>query len=98
VEDGFRSRVIAPDQLTGQDRACWATWAGQSSGLAKAFLTVPYVQAAARGGSHLQKPVTGGVHLSHLRSARVDVFEYIERFYNPKRRNSTLGYLKPHGV
>jgi putative transposase len=27
--------------------------------------------------------------------ARVDVFEYIERFYNPRRRHSTLGYLSP---
>lgn len=25
--------------------------------------------------------------------ARVDVFDYIERFYNPRRRHSTLGYL-----
>jgi putative transposase len=24
-----------------------------------------------------------------------DVFEYIERFYNPKRRHSTLGYHSP---
>jgi hypothetical protein len=27
--------------------------------------------------------------------ARVDVFDYIERFYNPKRRHSTIGYLSP---
>ncbi|MGY6644050.1 MAG: IS3 family transposase [Salinarimonas sp.] len=27
--------------------------------------------------------------------ARVDVFDYIERFYNPRRRHSTLGYLSP---
>jgi len=27
--------------------------------------------------------------------ARSDVFDYIERFYNPKRRHSTLGYLSP---
>lgn len=25
--------------------------------------------------------------------ARADAFDYIERFYNPKRRHSTLGYL-----
>lgn len=24
-----------------------------------------------------------------------DVFDYIERFYNPRRRHSTLGYLSP---
>lgn len=27
--------------------------------------------------------------------ARADVFDYIERFYNPQRRHSTLGYLSP---
>lgn len=27
--------------------------------------------------------------------AKVDVFDYIERFYNPRRRHSTLGYLIP---
>ena len=27
--------------------------------------------------------------------ARMDVFDYIERFYNPTRRHSTLGYLSP---
>lgn len=26
---------------------------------------------------------------------RADVFDYIERFYNPKRRHSTIGYLSP---
>jgi putative transposase len=27
--------------------------------------------------------------------AKADLFDYIERFYNPKRRHSTLGYLSP---
>ena len=27
--------------------------------------------------------------------ARADVFDYIQRFYNPKRRHSTIGYLSP---
>jgi putative transposase len=27
--------------------------------------------------------------------AKADVFDYIERFYNPKRRHSMLGYLSP---
>ncbi len=32
----------------------------------------------------------------HTRAqAKADVFDYIERFYNPKRRHSTLGYLSP---
>ena len=27
--------------------------------------------------------------------ARVDLFDYVERFYNPRRRHSTLGFLSP---
>ncbi|MBN9590205.1 MAG: IS3 family transposase [Alphaproteobacteria bacterium] len=27
--------------------------------------------------------------------ARADVFDYIEHFYNPKRRHSTIGYMSP---
>ena len=29
--------------------------------------------------------------------ARADGFDYIERFYNPRRRHSTLGYMSPMG-
>ena len=28
-------------------------------------------------------------------AARADIFDYIERFYNPTRRHSTLGYVSP---
>ena len=27
--------------------------------------------------------------------AKADVFDYVERFYHPRRRHSTLGYLSP---
>jgi putative transposase len=27
--------------------------------------------------------------------AKADVFDYIEHFYDPKRRHSTLGYVSP---
>jgi putative transposase len=27
--------------------------------------------------------------------AKADVFDYIERFYNSRRRHSTIGYLSP---
>ena len=30
--------------------------------------------------------------------AKADVFDYIERFYNPKRRHSTSGYMSPMEV
>jgi putative transposase len=38
------------------------------------------------------------VHRKVYRSrsqARADVFDFIEVFYNPKRRHSTLGYVSP---
>jgi len=28
-------------------------------------------------------------------TAKADVFDYIERFYNVKRRHSTIGYMSP---
>ena len=28
-------------------------------------------------------------------AAKADVFDYIERFYNAKRRHSTIGYMSP---
>ena len=35
-------------------------------------------------------------HMCRCREqARADVFDYIERFYNPMRRHSTLGYVSP---
>lgn len=34
-----------------------------------------------------------GENIPH--QAKADVFDYIERFYNPTRRHSTLGYLSP---
>ena len=32
---------------------------------------------------------------STRQDARADVFDYIERFYIPRRRHSKLGYLSP---
>ncbi|WP_292442672.1 IS3 family transposase [Methylibium sp.] len=37
----------------------------------------------------------GPQSLSVTRAGRSDVFDYIERFYNPTRRHSTLGYVSP---
>ena len=33
--------------------------------------------------------------LSTRREAELAVFDYIETFYNPRRRHSSLGYLSP---
>ncbi|WP_245419999.1 IS3 family transposase, partial [Phyllobacterium salinisoli] len=40
-------------------------------------------------------PVAGHKVYRTRDHAKADVFDYIERFYNPKRRHSTLGYLSP---
>ncbi len=36
----------------------------------------------------------GKIHRTRA-EAKVDVFDYIERFYNSKRRPLTLGYVSP---
>ena len=38
------------------------------------------------------------VHRKEYRTreqAKADVFDYVERFYNPYRRHSTIGYVSP---
>ena len=37
----------------------------------------------------------GDVQPEPLGQRVTDVFDYIERFYNPRRRHSTIGYLSP---
>lgn len=41
------------------------------------------------------KPGRIGLHLGHDGQAKADLFDYIECFYNPTRRHSTLGYVSP---
>jgi transposase InsO family protein len=49
--------------------------------------------------SSLKTERTGQKMYRSRDEAKADVFDYIERFYNPKRRHSTIGYLnKPYGV
>ena len=45
--------------------------------------------------SSLKTERTARTHYRTRDAARADVFDYIERFYNPRRRHSTLGYLSP---
>jgi putative transposase len=45
--------------------------------------------------SSLKIERTAGKMYRTRNAARSDVFDYIERFYNPIRRHSTLGYLSP---
>lgn len=45
--------------------------------------------------SSLKTERTAGKTYRSQDAARADVFDYIERFYNPRRRHSTLGYLSP---
>jgi len=45
--------------------------------------------------SSLKTERTSRKHYATRDEARADVFDYVERFYNPRRRHSTLGYLSP---
>ena len=45
--------------------------------------------------STLKTERTAGKTYRTRDQARADVFDYIERFYNPRRRHSTLGYVSP---
>ena len=47
--------------------------------------------------SSLKTERTGNKTYRTRDEARMDVFDYIERFYNSKRRHSTIGYLSPSG-
>jgi len=39
--------------------------------------------------------LTGHRDYQNRSNAKTDIFEYIEAFYNRKRRHSALGYLSP---
>lgn len=43
----------------------------------------------------LKRERVNRTHYASRNAARADIFDYIERFYNPRRRHSTLGYLSP---
>lgn len=45
--------------------------------------------------SSLKTERTGRKTYRSRNHAKAHVFDYIERFYNPTRRHSTLGYLSP---
>ena len=45
--------------------------------------------------SSLKTERTAGTMYRSRDDTKADVFDYIERFYNPKRRHSTIGYLSP---
>src|SRR4249919_837209 len=45
--------------------------------------------------SSLKTERTGHKTYRTRNEARADVFDYIERFYNARRRHSTIGYLSP---
>ena len=45
--------------------------------------------------SSLKTERTGRQNYRTRDEAKADVFDYIERFYNTKRRHSTIGYMSP---
>ena len=48
-----------------------------------------------RASSPRSRPSGSGRIYRTRAQAKVDMFDYIECFYNPTRRHSTLGYLSP---
>jgi transposase InsO family protein len=38
---------------------------------------------------------TSASQAPHARPGQADVFDYIERFYKPRRRHSTISYISP---
>ena len=47
-----------------------------------------------RNGGRSTERIRGRIYRTRDQ-ARADVFDYIERFYNPRRRHSSIGYLSP---
>jgi putative transposase len=62
---------------------------------AKQTFSEPHNAAIESFFSSLKTERTGRKTYRTRDQARADVFDYIERFYNPKRRHSTIGYLSP---
>jgi putative transposase len=52
-------------------------------------------QHSCRSSSSLKTERTARKTYRTRGEAKADVFDYIERCYNPKRRHSTIGYLSP---
>jgi transposase len=48
-----------------------------------------------RASSRQSKPSVQHASCIPRDEAKADVFDYIERFYNPKRRHSRIGYMTP---
>lgn len=108
VEDALAQAVVRR-QPTGKllhhsDRGCQYTGQPYRSKLTAAGVTT--VSMSRKGNCHdnavaesvFARLKTECVHRTSYRShgeARRDLFDYIEVFYNRKRRHSTLGYLSP---
>lgn len=43
----------------------------------------------------LKTEAVEGAHYQTRQQAKTSIFSYLEGFYNPKRRHSTLGFLSP---
>ena len=45
--------------------------------------------------SRVKAELLEGGTFQNLQDAQTEIFEYIEMYYNPKRRHSALNYLSP---
>ncbi|MBB4003171.1 transposase InsO family protein [Aurantimonas endophytica] len=59
------------------------------------FRVTPSCARPSAGGAHWKIERTARKTYRTRDQAKADVFDYIERFYNPTRRHSTLGHLSP---
>jgi hypothetical protein len=109
VPNGCRA-IPTVDCKTEPEHATWCLPQSMPNSLREAQSARGHWRRSSRHGSLASKhagfsPHRHGGHVSELRTdrktyrtrdeARADVFDYIERFYNSRRRHSTIGYKGP---
>ena len=84
-QDGQHTSEPFRTLLADHGVSCSLSWSGNV-----------WDNAAMKGFSFSLKPERTARKVYRTRDQdRADVFDYIERFYNPRRRHSTIGYLSP---
>ena len=109
MKDGDRVGVVWLYSACGHCEHCLSTWETVDAAVQFEGLMADHgaLCSMSRSGnvwdntamesffSSLKTECTAGKVYRIRDQARVDVFEYIERFYNPLRRHSTIGYVSP---
>ena len=103
LDQALKSRSPATGLLHHSDRGVQYTSADYRSALAARGIVVSMSRTANCWDnavvesffSSLKIELVHDAHFPSREAARAALFEYIETFYNPIRRHSTLGYLSP---